>query len=183
MSPTLPLTPFTLFFTFLKAGGLTIGSGYATIQPMRRALVEKCAWMSEEDFAKHLAVTQAMPGIFNINLAAYLGYQLRGWTGSIVALMGMMLAPIAILLVFSTFFDDLRALPVVSAFLRGARPAIIALIILPCFQMWSKWRVTLSTVWIPIGAAIGIGLLGVSPTYIIIALALLGVLYGYMVRS
>lgn len=179
----MPLTLFTLFFTFLKAGGLTIGDGYATIQPLRRSLVEKNAWLTDEDFARHLATVQAMPGIFNVNLAAYLGQRLQGWRGCCAALSGMLLPPVVILFVFATFFNDLREFKAVESFLQGARPAIVALIALPCLQMWRSWNVTLSTVWIPVGTAIAVGLLGVSPTYIILGLCFLGVLYGVMVQA
>ena len=69
MQQSIPLTPLSLFLTFLKAGGLTLGDGYATIHPVRRALVEKYGWTDEESFTNDLATVQAMPGIFNINLA------------------------------------------------------------------------------------------------------------------
>lgn len=179
----MPLTLLTLFLTFLKAGGLTIGDGYATIQPLRQALVKNNRWMDEEDFSRQVATVQAMPGIFNINLASLLGHRLMGWKGSAACLLGMVLPPLVILVVFATFFNDFRKFPAVESFLRGARPAIVALIALPCFQMWKKSGITLSTVWIPVGAAIGIGLLGVSPTLIILSLTLLGLLYAVVVLN
>lgn len=179
----MPLNLLTLFITFLKAGGLTIGDGYATVQPLRQALVKSCGWLSEEEFARHLAVVHAMPGIFNINLAVWLGRKLKGWPGSVACLLGMTLPAVVILIVFATFFDDFRHFAAVDSFLRGARPAIVALIALPCFQLWRQSGITLSTVWIPVGAAIGIGLLGVSPTYIILALTALGLLYAVMVYN
>lgn len=183
MSRTLPLTPFTLFLTFLKACGLTLGGGYATVQPLQKKLVVENAWMTQDDFAECLTVAQAMPGILTVNLAVYLGKTLNGWRGSVVALLGTLLPPFFVLLVVATFFNDLRSVPGIAGFLRGARPAIVALILLPCLQMWKNWKVTLSTVWIPVGAAIGIGLLGVSPVYIIVGLVFLGLLYGLMVKN
>lgn len=178
-----PLTNLTIFFTFLKAGGLTIGSGYATIHPLHKAIVEENLWMNEEDFSDNLIMVQAIPGIFNINFATYLGHKLNGWKGSVAALIGMILPPFIILILFSIFFDDLRTIPWIEKFLRGVRPAIVALILLPCIQMWRNWSISLSTIWIPIGAAIAIGLLGVSPTYIILGLILLSLLYGFFIRE
>lgn len=49
-----------------------------------------------------------MPGIFNVNLATYLGRQLLGWKGSVAALSGMLLPPVFILIVFATFFNEFR---------------------------------------------------------------------------
>lgn len=181
--PTLPINFLSLFLTFFKAGGLTVGDGYAVVQPLRRAIVDTNGWLTPDDFAEHLALVQAMPGIFNVNLATYLGRQLLGWKGSVAALSGMLLPPVFILIVFATFFNEFRQFPAVESFLRGARPAIVALIALPCIQMWRSSGVTLSTVWIPVGAAICIGLLGVSPSIIILVLVFLAVLYAIMVHA
>lgn len=179
----LALNFITLFTTFLQAGGLTIGDGYAAIAPLRRALVKRNCWLSDDEFAQHLAVVQAMPGVFNINLATYIGRKLYGWKGSAACLLGMILPPLLIFLIFSIFYNDLCNQPAIKAFLRGARPAIVALIALPCLQMWNKSGISLSTVWIPVGAAIAIGLLGISPTYIILGLILLAALYAVFVLS
>ena len=99
------------------------------------------------------------------------------------SLLGMSFPPIVILIVFATFFNDFRQFPAVASFLRGARPAIVAIIAIPCFQLWRRSGITLSTVWIPVGVAIAVGLLGVSPTFIVVALAVLGLLYGVLVRG
>ena len=178
----MPFNLLTLFLTFLKAGGLTIGDGYATIQPLKKALVKDTGWMTEEEFTEHLTVVHAMPGIFNVNLAAYLGMQLKGWKGSLTSLSGMVFPPFVIIIVFATFFDDLCQFEVVESFLRGARPAIVALIALPCIQMWRKSSINLSTIWIPVGAAICVGLLGVSPSIIIAILGFLGMIYGIIIH-
>ncbi len=179
----MPLNFLTLFITFLQAGGLCIGDGYATIIPLRRAIVKKNSWMTDEDFSRHIAIVQTIPGVFNINLANYFGKQLMGWKGSAACLMGMILPPLVIFLLFATFYNNLVELSWVKSFMRGARPAIVALIALPCLQMWRKSSITLSTIWIPIGAAIAIGLLGISPSYIIIGLIVLAALYAIFVQT
>ena len=176
-------TLITLFNTFLQAGGLTIGEGYAGVAPLKTAIVKKTGWMTEEEFAHHLAVVQAMPGIFNVNFATYMGRQINGWKGSAVCLLGMLLPPLVIFSIFATFYNDFCEVPAIRAFLRGARPAIIALVALPCIQLWRSSNVSLSTVWIPIGAAIAIGLLGISPSYIILGLTVLAAIYAILVYS
>ena len=173
----------TLFTTFLQAGGLTRGDGYATIAPLRRAIVKKNGWMTDEDFSRHIAIVQTIPGVFNVNLASYLGKQLNGWKGCVACLMGMLLPPMLIFILFATFYNSFCQFGLIQSFLRGARPAIIALIALPCLQMWRKSSISLSTIWIPIGAAIAIGLLGISPSYIILGLIVLAALYAIFVQS
>lgn len=94
----------------------------------------------------------------------------------------MILPPVLIFILFATFFDDIRQIPAIENFLRGARPAIIALIILPCLQMWRSWNVTLSTIWIPICTAIAVGLLGVSPSLIVVGLVTLSFIYALLLK-
>lgn len=53
--PTLPINFLSLFLTFFKAGGLTVGDGYAVVQPLRRAIVDTNGWLTPDDFAEHLA--------------------------------------------------------------------------------------------------------------------------------
>lgn len=180
-----PATPsvLTVGLVFLRAAGFVLGNGHAAVQPLQRALVSRYQWTDDETFAHCVTAAELMPGIFSLNLAAQLGYRLRGWGGSVAALLGVVMPPLVVLLVFACFFDRLRELPGVSGFLRGARPAIVALIVLPCLQMWRQWRVSLSTVWIPMGAAIAIGLLGVSPSLIVGVLVVIGLLYGLLVRG
>lgn len=136
--------------------------------------------MTDDDFSRHIAIVQTMPGVFNVNLANYFGKQLMGWKGSTACIMGMILPPLFLFLLFSTFYNELVGLSWVQSFMRGARPAIVAL---PCLQMWRNSSITLSTIWIPIGAAIAIGLLGISPSYIIIGLIVLAALYAIFVQT
>ncbi len=178
MHPTLA----QLFAAFLKAGTLATGDGFAAVAPLRRALVERGGWMDGDDFNRRFVVAQAMPGVFNVNLAVYLGHSLRGWKGAAAALAGVALPPVALLLLFSLFFDSLRGCAPVEAFLRGARPAVVAVVLLPAFRMLRSARLSLSTLWIPVGAAMAIVLLGVSPAYVVLALAFAAALYALFIR-
>lgn len=178
-----PLTPFTLLLTFLKAGGLTIGDGYATVEPIRRELTERNGWMEKETFDDCLTTVHAMPGIFNVNLATYLGRYLLGTRGSLAALFGMIFPPMVVFIVFATFYDEFCAFPAVASFLQGARPAIAALVAVPAIRMWRRSGINLSTVWMPVCAAIAVGLLGVSPSILVIGVLLIGLLYGVLVKS
>lgn len=139
--------------------------------------------MTDDDFSRHIAIVQTIPGVFNVNLASYLGKQLNGWMGSTACLLGMLLPPMLVFILFANFYNSFCQLSIIQSFLRGARPAIVALIALPCIQMWRKSSISLSTIWIPIGAAIAIGLLGISPSYIILGLIVLAALYAIFVQS
>lgn len=172
---------FNIFCLFLKTGGLTIGNGYAVVHPLRTALTRSNTWMDEEEFERQLAIVQTIPGIFNVNLAAYMGHRLGGWAGCVAALLGTILPPFLLLLLIAQYYEPLRQMSAVHSFLLGARPAIIALLLLPCLKILRKSSLSLSTIWIPIGAAVAIVLLGVSPVYIIAGFTLIGIIYALQV--
>ena len=52
---------------------------------IERDVVERNGWVSREEFLDLLAVAQAAPGVFAVNISIFIGYKLRGVCGSIVA--------------------------------------------------------------------------------------------------
>jgi len=67
---------------------------------------------------------------------------------------------------------------VVAAAFRGIRPAVVALIAVPTYNMAKKARLNRYTFWIPVVSALLIWLLGVSPILIIVAAGVGGYLVG-----
>lgn len=167
-----------LFWSFFKVGAFTIGGGYAMIPLMQRELVERHGWMSEEDFLDQVALSQAMPGVFAVNMAAMTGFRLRkGWGGA-VAIAGNILMPVVFILLLAMFFRAFREVPAVERVFLGLRPAVVALIAAPVFTMARSAKVGWSNVWIPVVSALLIWLLGVSPILVVLAAALGGYLYS-----
>lgn len=167
-----------IFWSFFKVGTFTVGGGYAMIPLMQRELVERHNWITEEEFLDWVAVSQAMPGVFAVNMAASVGNRLRGLRGSIVAIVGNILMPILFILLLALFFESLRSNVIVERIFLGLRPAVVALIAAPVFNMAKSARITWSNCWIPVVCALLIFLLGVSPVFVILLAALFGFLYS-----
>ena len=156
---------FELFKTFSKIGTFTFGGGYAMIPMIEAEVVDKHHWISKEEFLDLIAVAQSCPGVFAINISTFIGYRLRKKTGALAAASGAALPSFLIILLIAAFF-------------HGIRPAVVALIAVPTFNLAKSAHITLSNCWIPIVTALLIWLLGVNPILIIIAAALGGYLYG-----
>lgn len=167
-----------IFWSFFKVGTFTIGGGYAMIPLMQRELVERHRWIGEEDFLDQVALSQAMPGVFAVNMATMTGYRLRGVRGAVAAIVGNVMMPIIFILALAVFFRAFREVPVVEHIFMGLRPCVVALIAAPVFTMAKSAKVTWSNVWIPVASALLIWLLGVSPIIIVLAAAILGLLYS-----
>lgn len=171
-----------LFSSFLKIGMFTIGGGYAMIPLMEEELVGRRKWLTREEFLDQLALSQSMPGVLAVNMAAGLGYRLRGWRGALSAIAGNIAVPIVMILLLAMFFRQFRENVWVERFFMGVRPAVVALIAAPVFKLAAAAGIGWRTCWIPILAAVLIWLLGVSPILVILAAALGGFVYGRVRR-
>ena len=170
-----------IFWSFFKVGTFTVGGGYAMIPLMQRELVERHRWITDEEFHDWVAVSQAMPGVFAVNMAASVGNRLRGLRGSVVAIVGNIMMPVLFILLIALFFQTMRGNIVVQRIFLGLRPAVVALIAAPVFNMAKSARITWSNCWIPLVCASLILLLGVSPVLVIFLAALLGYLYSRII--
>ncbi len=169
---------YELFWTFFKIGAFTIGGGYAMIPLMEQEIVDKRKWLSKEEFMDTMSLAQSMPGVFAVNMATNIGFRTRGFVGAFTAIMGNVLMPILLILVLAIFFRQFSDNPIVESIFKGIRPAVVALIAAPVFNMAKTAKISWSNFWIPVAATLLIWLLGVSPVIIILVAGLGGFIYG-----
>lgn len=169
---------WSTFSTFFKIGMFTLGGGYAMIPIIEEEVVNKHQWVSKEDMLDLIAIAQSCPGVFAINISIFIGYKLRKTRGALVTALGTALPSFLIILAIAIFFHQFEDNKVVAAMFRGIRPAVVALIAVPTFNLAKSAHLNRYTLWIPIVSALAIWLLGVSPIWIIILAGLGGYLYG-----
>ncbi|MDR0994754.1 MAG: chromate transporter [Tannerella sp.] len=167
---------WTLFLTFFRIGAFTIGGGYAMLPLIEREVVGH-GWISKEDFFDLFTVSQSMPGIFAVNISIFLGYKLKKVKGSLVCALGTILPSFLMILAIALFFTQIKDNPWVVRALKGLRPAVVALIAVPCLSAARTAGLTWKTALIAMAAALLIWLGGLSPVYIILVAALGGILY------
>ena len=170
------------FTTFFKIGLFTIGGGYAMIPIIESEVVDKNKWVTKEEFLDLIAIAQSCPGVFAINISIFIGYKLRKIKGAIVTALGTALPSFLIILLIAMFFHRFQDNPIVAAIFRGIRPAVVALIAVPTFNLAKSAKITWATCWIPIAGALAIWLMGVSPILVILIAALGGYVYGALIK-
>ena len=171
-----------LFRIFFKIGVTTIGGGYALIPMMEHEIVKRTGWLTQEEFLDILAVAQATPGIFAVDMAGHIGHKLGGLRGALIASIANVLPSFVIILILATFFQQFKELTLVQNAFRAIRPVVVALIAAPVFSMARSASLSRYTIWIPVLAAILIYFFDVSPVYIILIAGVAGWLYGYLLR-
>ena len=170
------------FKTFFKIGIFTLGGGYAMIPLIEEEVVNKRQWVSKEEMLDLIAIAQSCPGVFAINIAIFIGYKLRKERGAIATALGTALPSFLIILAIAMFFSQFKDNPVVAAIFRGIRPAVVALIAVPTFNMARRAKIGWANCWIPIVSALAIWALGVSPIYIILIAGIAGYIYGIYIK-
>ncbi len=171
-----------LFKTFFRIGLFTLGGGYAMIPLIEAEVVDKRGWIAKDQFLDLIAVAQTCPGVFAINISIFIGYRLRGVKGALLTAMGTALPSLLIILAIAMFFQNFQHIPWVASMFAGIRPAVVALMAVPTFNMARKAKIGWLNCWIPIVSALLIWLFGVNPIYIILAAGIGGWLYGEIVR-
>ena len=170
------------FITFFKIGMFTLGGGYAMIPIIEAEVVDKYKWVSKEEFLDLIAIAQSCPGVFAINISIFIGYKLRRVKGAVVTALGTALPSFLIILLIAMFFHRFQDNPVVASIFKGIRPAVVALIAVPTFNLAKSANISWATCWIPITSALAIWLMGVSPIYIILLAGIGGYVYGMLIK-
>ena len=168
---------WTLFLTFMKIGMFTIGGGYAMLPLIQREVVDR-GWMSKEEFIDIFSVAQSLPGIFAVNISIFVGYRLKKKLGGFICALGTIMPSFVIILLIALCFTQVKDNVWVEKAFKGLRPAVVALIAVPCLTTARSIKLSYKQLVIPVGAALLIWLGGVSPAWIILAAIVGGLVYG-----
>ena len=160
----------------------TIGGGYAMIPLIEAEVVDKKKWIDKQMLLDLIAVAQSCPGVFAINISIFIGYKLRGVKGALSATLGTAMPSLICILLIAMFFQHFQNVPWVAATFAGIRPAVVALMAIPTFNMMKQAHISLLNCWIPIASALLIWGLGVNPVYIILAAGIGGYIYGLFLK-
>ena len=116
-----------LFWEFLKIGLFAVGGGMATL-PFLQDLAEKTGWYSQSLITDMIAISESTPAPIGINMATYVGCNVAGFLGGVVATMGEILPAIVIVVTVSRYLEKFRGSKLVDAAFYGLRPAVTGLI-------------------------------------------------------
>lgn len=171
-----------LFLTFAKAGVCTFGGGYAMLPILQREVVQKKHWSTEEDLADYYAVGQCTPGIIAVNTATFVGVKQKGVLGGVVATLGVVLPSVIIITVIAAFLQNFSHIPAVAHAFAGIRACVCVLILQAVLKLRKASVKDAPSVLIFVIAFLASAIIGISPTLIVIASGLAGLVY-YSLRG
>lgn len=133
MSETRPApTVFDLFAGFFTVGIL----GFGGVLPWaRRMIVDRRKWLTQPEFTEMLGLCQFLPGGNIMNVTIALGSRFRGAAGAVASLLGLMTAPVAIVIALGIVYDRYADLaPVHRAFVALSAAAA-------AYMLSAAWKI------------------------------------------
>ena len=126
-----------IFLIFVKIGAMVFGSGYVLLVFLHADLVERHAWLTQQQLLDAVAVGQLTPGpVFTT--ATFLGYLLHGTPGAIVATIGIFLPAFVLVALSAPLIPKIRASRIAGAALDGINVASLVLMAFVTWQLvWS----------------------------------------------
>ena len=121
-----------LFYEFAKIGLFAIGGGMATI-PFLQRLSATTGWFDADFITEMIAISESTPGPIGINMATYVGYEVAGLAGSIIASLALALPSVLIATLVAKSIQKYADNKYVKSAFYGIRPAVIAMIVNAAF--------------------------------------------------
>lgn len=117
-----------LFWSFFQIGLFSVGGGYAAMPIIEHQVVELHGWMTMQEFVDIITISQMTPGPIAVNSATFVGIQIAGLPGAIIATLGCIFPSCIIVLTLAWVYSRYRNLSVIQGVLGGLRPAVVAMI-------------------------------------------------------
>lgn len=117
-----------LLWSFFQIGLFSIGGGYAAMPLIQHQVVDVHPWLTMSQFADIMTIAEMTPGPIAVNSATFVGIQVAGLPGAIIATLGCILPSCVIVMVLAYVYYRFRGLSIVQGILAGLRPAVVAMI-------------------------------------------------------
>jgi chromate transporter len=156
-----------LFFTFIKVGLFTIGSGYSMLVLAQRYVVDTYHWLTLQEFTDLVAISEITPGPIMINLATFVGTRTAGLRGAIFATLGLIIIPFITLYVIALNYAQFKNFSIIQNLLKVIRPMAIGFITVAILNLFKTSVTDLITVLIVIAVIILTYFFKINPIFIV----------------
>lgn len=126
-----------LYWEFFKIGLFSLGGGLATLPFLYSLALTHPHWISSQDIADMLAISESTPGPIGINMATYAGYQAVGPLGGLIATLGEITPSLIIIIFIARFLGQFDQNKYVKHAFYGLRSAVVGLITFAGLKLFS----------------------------------------------
>jgi chromate transporter len=176
-----------IFWVFTKVAMFSWGGGPASLGLMQRETVA-AGWVTPEEFADGVALSNALPGPTAPQTSAFVGYKLAGWPGALMAVSGTVVPATLLMLILVAGFFAIKDNLYMRAAIQGMRPFVVGLLAWTAYQMaftifglkqglgqsvnqgWDKWLIA-------IGTFLLLTFTNISPIWLVLGTAAIGLIF------
>ena len=167
-----------LFFMFVRISAMMIGGGYSMLPLLIRELVDRNKIITEDELTDYMAVAQCTPGVIAINVATFVGYKVRRIKGAVIASLGVILVPVILIVLIAALLQSIAGYAIVRHIFSGIRIAVCALITASVYKLYRKSVVNPTTFLMFLLSFLLVTIGGISPVFIVLGAAIVGLAWG-----
>ena len=131
----LTMTIWNLFVAFFITNILGYGGGPASIPLMYDQIVSQYGWLDNTEFSNMLALGNALPGPIATKIAAFVGFEVHGWIGFLVALLATIAPSAIVLILLIKGLQRFKQSPIVKGMSLLVQPVIAIMMLLLTWNM------------------------------------------------
>ncbi|MBH9744278.1 chorismate-binding protein [Vibrio vulnificus] len=167
-----------IFKTFFWLGWISFGGPAAHIGYFRHTFVEKLKWISDEEYAQLVALSQFLPGPGSSQVGFGLGYKKGGLPGACAAFLGFTLPSVVIMLLLALVSSQVTDTALFQNIVHGLKLLAVVVVADAAWGMYKNFCRSPLTVGICVATAVALLVFSGIATQmaVLILAALIGVI-------
>lgn len=127
-----------IFLAFFIPGVLGYGGGPASIPLVEQEVVQNYEWMDSQEFAEVLALGNALPGPIATKMAGFIGFEVGGVLGSVVAVTATVMPSLMLMVFLAGLLYRLKGTKKFETLTTLIRPVIAILLGIIAYDFFSS---------------------------------------------
>lgn len=119
---------WNIFLAFFIPGILGYGGGPASIPLVENEVVDRYGWYTVQEFSQVLALGNSLPGPIATKMAGYIGYDVGGVLGAIIAVFATVAPSLILMIILLKILLKYKNSPKVKQLTSYVRPIIAILL-------------------------------------------------------
>lgn len=152
---------------FLRLGCFAFGGPAAHVALMRRDLVQRKRWLTDQEFVDLLGVTNLIPGPNSTEMTMHVGYGRAGWRGLFLGGGAFILPAVVIVLALAWAYVRYGDTPAGEGIFSGVGPVVLAIILQAVWGLRSAALKSPLTLFVAVAAGLAV-LLGVNEIVVLL---------------
>lgn len=166
-----------LFLSFFKIGAFSFGGGYAMLPLLEKEIIVKHGWMTSAEFVNIFAISEMTPGPIAVNSATFLGYNVAGIVGALVATFAVILPSFIVITILYKSIERFKKSKYMDWIFQGIRPVVLGLIGAAGISVAKTGIVDIKSLLIAVSLFYGVTFKNLNPILAIVLGGLLGIFF------